>query len=289
MGDDCAETFLEDAEGPVREVLLSTYLLDATAVTNAQFATFVARTGYISNAEQAGWSFVFHSQVTASARAAVRQSAVAETPWWLSVDEACWRTPEGPGSDTAGRQNHPVVHVSWHDAAAYATWAGKRLPTEAEWEMAARSGMRGLRYPWGDEFRPSGQYRCNVWQGRFPDIDTGEDGFTGTCPVDAYAANAFGLYNMSGNVWEWCDDWWSASWHVANTHATRVNPRGPHSGTAKAIRGGSYLCHAAYCNRYRVSARSSNAPAASTGHMGFRCAADAVVGIDTSAQRRPEA
>ena len=274
MGDERIETFLDDAEGPVRRVSLSPFLLHTTAVTNAEFGEFVAYTGYVSDAERAGWSFVFHSQLADRARTAVRQGVVADAPWWLAVEGTFWKQPDGPGSHIVGRENHPVVHVSWRDAAAYSAWAGKRLPSEAEWEFAARGGLRGARYPWGDEFKPAGQHRCNTWQGRFPNINTGEDGFIGTCPVNTFAPNAFGLYNMAGNVWEWCSDWWSASWTVLPQADTWVNPQGAPTGAAKVIRGGSYLCHAAYCNRYRVSARSSSDPASTTGHMGFRCAAN---------------
>jgi len=259
MGSDSPDTFIDDAEGPVREVHLPPYLIDTAAVTNAQFAAFVADTGYVTDAEREGWSFVFLGRLHPAACMAVREGVVAEAPWWLAVERAFWRAPEGPGSAIGTRSDHPVVHVSWHDATAYAAWCGKRLPTEAEWEKAARGGLVQATYPWGDELRPEGQHRCNIWQGRFPDVDTGDDGYIGTCPVDAFEPNGYGLYNMAGNVWEWCADAWSAE-----------APR-----DARVIRGGSYLCHASYCNRYRVSARHFNSPVSSTGHMGFRCAADA--------------
>jgi formylglycine-generating enzyme required for sulfatase activity len=164
------------------------------------------------------------------------------------------------------------VHVSWKDARAYCRWAGLRLPTEAEWECAARGGLEQMRFPWGDEREPAGHYRMNVWHGTFPAHNTLEDGWLGTCPVDAFPPNGFGLHNTSGNVWEWCADWFHADFHV---EGPRENPRGPRHGQAKVIRGGSYLCHDSYCNRYRVAARSSNTGSSSTGNMGFRCARDA--------------
>jgi sulfatase modifying factor 1 len=274
MGCNDVDGFVDDGEGPVREVALSSYLIDSTAVRNREFAEFVEDTGYVTDAERIGWSFVFHALLRPEDRRAARSGVVADAPWWLAVDGACWRAPEGRDSNVEDRAEHPVVHVSWRDAAAFAAWRGKRLPTEAEWERAARGGLQQARYPWGDELKPEGRHRCNIWQGRFPDINTGEDGFLGTAPVDAFAANDYGLYNTSGNVWEWCADWWSASWHVPATRETRNDPRGPNDGTAKVIRGGSYLCHASYCNRYRVAARTHNGVDSSTGHMGFRCAAD---------------
>jgi len=273
MGGDDADAFLDDGEGPLREVAVSAFLIDALAVTNRQFAEFVADTKYVSDAERFGWSFVFREMVDPRAKIAVREGVVPDAPWWLAVDGACWHQPEGPGSAIDDRGEHPVVHVSWRDAAAYAGWAGKRLPTETEWERAARGGLPRARFPWGDELTPGGAHRCNIWQGRFPHINTGEDGYIGTAPVVAYDPNGYGLYNISGNVWEWCSDWWSTTWHVAATPETRSDPRGPATGTAKVMRGGSYLCHASYCNRYRVAARTHSGIDSSSGHIGFRCAA----------------
>jgi formylglycine-generating enzyme required for sulfatase activity len=226
-------------------------------------------TGYVTEAEQFGWSYVFARFLSAEVRRVSPRPP--DAPWWLGVQGATWDAPEGPGSDLASRGDHPVVHVSWTDAAAYASWAGKRLPTEAEWEYAARGGLEQARYPWGDELEPDGEHRCNIWQGNFPVKNTGDDGWVGTAPVTEFAPNGFGLHNVSGNVWEWCADWWSPTFHI---DGPRTDPKGPQEGTARVMRGGSYMCHESYCNRYRVAARSSNTPDSSTGNIGFRCARD---------------
>jgi formylglycine-generating enzyme len=263
-----------DGEGPSRSIVLDAFSIDATAVTNAQFARFVQATGHVTDAEQLGWSFVFAPAVHPAAAASIRRDvAIPRAPWWVAVQGACWSQPDGPGSQANDRADHPVVHVSWRDALAFATWAGKVLPTEAQWEVAARGGLHGARYPWGDELTPGDRHRCNIWQGRFPDLNLAEDGYLGTAPVDAFEPNGLGLFNMAGNVWEWCADWWSTAWHVPVNEQTRTNPQGPSTGDAKVIRGGSYLCHASYCDRYRVSARTFNTTCSSTGHMGFRCCA----------------
>ncbi|MGW4382453.1 formylglycine-generating enzyme family protein [Kitasatospora sp. NPDC004531] len=267
MGSDDREGFPADGEGPVRPVRLDPFLIDTRAVTNEQFAAFVADTGHRTEAERLGWSYVFAGFLPAALRRASPRPE--RTPWWCGVRGAAWDRPEGEGSDLADRADHPVVHVSWNDAAAYASWAGKRLPTEAEWEYAARGGLEQARYPWGDELDPDGAHRCNIWRGTFPTRNTATDGYRGTAPVDAFAPNGFGLYNTAGNVWEWCADWWTTAHPTARP---LVNPLGPQAGSARVIRGGSHLCHKSYCNRYRVAARSANTPDSSSGHTGFRCA-----------------
>ena len=182
--------------------------------------------------------------------------AVVGAEWWRQVYGADWRHPDGPQSTIEDRMDHPVVHVSWTDASAYCAWSGTRLPTEAEWEYAARAGSRGP-VPWGDELEPDGEHRMNVFQGRFPHENRCTDGYEGTAPVDAFPPNTFGLYNVTGNVWEWCHDWYDSSYYE---HSPRVNPMGPADGTLRVQRGGSYLCHESYCRRYRVSARLGSEP-----------------------------
>lgn len=268
MGTDDREGFPADGEGPVRKVTVHPFGIDRRAVSNARFAAFVAATGYVTDAERYGWSFVFGGLLPDDFP---ETRGVAGATWWRQVFGADWRNPEGPQPSVEGRMDHPCVHVSWNDAVTYCAWAGTRLPTEAEWEYAARGGLEQRRYPWGDELVPDDGYRCNIWQGTFPSHNTLEDGYLGTCPVDAFPPNGYGLHNASGNVWEWCADWFDATFHA---RGPREDPAGPPFGRMKTIRGGSYLCHDSYCNRYRVAARSSNSPDASTGNTGFRCAAD---------------
>lgn len=270
MGADDGLGHPDDGEAPVRPVRLRAFAVDPLTVTNARFATFVKATAYRTDAERHGGSFVFAAFVPPPVARRITR-AVAQAPWWLPVEGAYWKRPEGPGTRIAERPHHPVVHVSWNDARAYCEWAGARLPTEAEWERAARGGLEQRRYPWGDDLLPGGRHRCNIWQGRFPAANSAEDGYVGTAPAKSFRPNAFGLYNMVGNVWEWCADWFAAAHPEADV---LVDPTGPVAGTARVIRGGSYLCHDSYCNRYRVSARSANTPDSSTGNTGFRVAAD---------------
>ena len=269
MGSEDADGFPADGEGPVRAVTLRPFRIDPVAVSTARFAAFVDATGYVTEAERYGWSFVFAGLLPGDFPPT---RASAQAPWWRQVFGADWSHPEGPHSSIDDRGDHPVVHVAHTDALAYCAWARARLPTEAEWEYAARGGLEQARFPWGDELTPGGRHRCNVWQGRFPTTNTRDDGFLGTAPVDAFEPNGFGLFNVAGNVWEWCGDWFHPTFHGAGP---RRDPTGPPSGSAKVVRGGSYLCHASYCNRYRVAARTSNTPDSSTGNIGFRIARDA--------------
>ena len=267
MGTDYAHAFPADGEGPVRPVTLSAFRIDTFPVTNKDFAAFVGETGYRTESEIFSWSFVFWMHLPPDRLDELVEDTVAAAPWWCKVPGADWRHPEGPGSDVKRRANHPVVHVSWNDAAAYAAWAGNALPTEAQWEYAARGGLEQKLYPWGDDLTPDGKHRCNIWQGEFPRVDTAEDGFAGACPVDAFAPNGYGLYSITGNVWEWCADWF----HTAFDARPKTDPTGPQRGETKVMKGGSFLCHASYCNRYRVAARTSNTPDSAASNIGFRC------------------
>jgi formylglycine-generating enzyme len=265
MGSEDRFAYPGDGEGPVRRVTVSPFSIHAGAVTNHEFGEFVEETGFITDAERLGWSFVFAGLLPDDFPPT---RAVASAQWWRQVEGASWSRPDGPQTDLESRADHPVVHVSWNDAEAYCAWAKKRLPTEAEWEYAARGGLEQKVFPWGDELEPDGSHRMNVWQGVFPSENTVADGYYGTCPAHAYPANAYGLHNMTGNVWEWCSDWYSHDFH---TREKRTDPRGPGRGANRSTRGGSYLCHHSYCLRYRVAARNSMEPNSSTGNTGFRC------------------
>ncbi len=266
MGSEDALAYPADGEGPIREVETSAFWIDANAVTNARFAEFVDETDFTTEAESFGWSFVFAGLLPDDFPPT---EAVAQTPWWRKVDGASWSRPQGPESSVDDKLDHPVVHVSWNDAAAYCKWAGKRMPTEAEWERAARGGLESKAFPWGDELEPAGEHRMNVWQGDFPARNSLADGYLGTAPVDAFLPNEYGLLNATGNVWEWTEDWFHPTFRQRDR---KRNPAGPPRGTHKVQKGGSYLCHASYCRRYRPAARTGNTPDSSTGNLGFRCA-----------------
>lgn len=269
MGDAFDEGYAADGESPVHQVTLDEFRIDITTVTNEQFAPFVETTGYRTEAELFGSSAVFHLLVTADRKDVL--GVAAGTPWWLNVRGADWAHPTGPKSHWLAIPDHPVVHVSHADALAYCRWAGRRLPTEAEWEYAARGGLEGQRYPWGNELlSPNSEHLCNIWQGEFPLANTRADGYLGTAPVRSFPPNGYGLYEVSGNVWEWCADWFLPKYY---RKAPVSNPQGPTIGTGRVMRGGSYLCHDSYCNRYRVAARSWNTPESSSGNTGFRTVA----------------
>jgi sulfatase modifying factor 1 len=275
--------------GPEHRVRVGGFWMDATEVTNAQFAAFVQATGYVTVAERVPAKADFPD---APPEALVPGSSVFSPPkeavdlsdlraWWRYVPGACWRRPEGPGSTWKGREQHPVVQVAWSDAAAYARWAGKRLPTEAEWERAARGGVDGQLYAWGNDLRPGGRWMANIWQGPFPYHNTAEDGFAGTAPVRSFPPNAYGLYDMAGNVWEWCSDWYRADYYakVAAGRSVPRDPAGPDEsfdptepGIAKrVVRGGSFLCTDQYCTAYTVASRGRAEPSSGASNIGFRC------------------
>lgn len=240
-------------EGPAHEVTVKPFKLDRTEVTVGQFAKFVAATGYKTEAETFGWSGVFDPAKRG----------------WQKSDGATWREPDGPGSKP--KDDEPVCQISYNDALAYAKWAGKRLPTEAEWEFAARGGLKHKTYAWGDELRPGGKPVANWWQGIFPQKDTAEDGFTTRAPVGRFAPNGYGLLDMSANVWEWCADWYADDYYLKSP---KDNPTGPAEGTDRVIRGGSWMCSENYCNNYRVAGRSKTTPDTALNNLGFRCAKD---------------
>lgn len=266
MGDSFNEGNQGDGETPVHQVTLSAFSIDATAVTNSHFARFVEDTGYRTESEVYGTSAVFHLLV--QAESADILGAAAGTPWWMNVRGADWAHPFGPNSTWRDLPDHPVVQISWNDALAYCRWAGRHLPSEAQWEFAARGGLEGRRYPWGDDLLSSnGEHMCNIWQGEFPKQNSLDDGFLGTAPVRSFPPNGYGLHEMSGNVWEWCSDWFLPKYY---RNSPLNNPTGPTIGKGRVMRGGSYLCHDSYCNRYRVAARSFNSPDSASSNCGFR-------------------
>ena len=262
MGDGGSLGYLEDGE-IARPVTVAPFELSATAVTNDEFAAFIDATGWVTAAERFEWSFVFGGLLPDDFP---ETRGAAAAPWWRQVFGASWRCPEGPHSDLNGRGVHPVVHVSWDDAVAYASWTGDRLPTEPEWEYAARAGT-STQWPWGDDLEPGGVHRMNVFQGTFPSSNTGADGFASTCPVTTFDPNPWGLHNMLGNVWEWTAD-------VFTTDVLAAKPADDAAGTdlARTMKGGSYLCHESYCRRYRASARMGSTVDSSSGNVGFRVA-----------------
>jgi formylglycine-generating enzyme len=240
-------------EGPAHEVTLKPFWIDKREVTIAEFAKFVEATGYKTDAESAGWSVAFD----------------VKSGDWKKTEWASWKHPEGRGSNTLPDQ--PVTQVSWNDALAYARWAGKRLPTEAEWECAARGGLVGKKYAWGDELNPGGRMMANWWQGEFPSLNAKADGYVALAPVGRFPPNGYGLYDMIGNVWEWCADWFDESYY---TKSSRDNPTGPPDGSERVIRGGSWLCSETFCSNYRPAARSHATPNSAMNNLGFRCARD---------------
>ncbi len=286
-------------EKPAHRVSVRGFWMDEAEVTNAQFQRFIDATGYKTTAERppvleeimkqsppgtpppAPEVMVPGSLVFTMTSGPVSLDDFSQ--WWKWTPGANWRHPEGPGSDIKGRMEHPVVHVSWDDAVAYAQWAGKRLPTEAEWEYAARGGLNGQPYVWGQGPPKKGErWLCNIWQGHFPYQNTEEDGYLRTAPVKSYSPNGYGLYDMAGNVWEWCQDFYAADLYRQRGAATLHNPRGPETshdprhphGPSRVQRGGSFLCNDQYCLRYRPSARHGCSPDTGMSHVGFRCVMD---------------
>ena len=286
-------------EYPQHNVQVPGFWMDATEVTNLQFAEFVKATGYITTAERKpDWEELKKQVPPGTPKPAdsllVAASLVFTPPsspvpltdasiWWRWVTGASWKHPEGPSSTVEGKGNYPVVQVSWDDAMAYAKWAGKRLPTEAEWEFAARAGFSNQPYTWGSEGVDNGKQKANIWQGRFPDINKAEDGYKGAAPVKSFESNRYGLYDMAGNVWEWCSDWYRADYYQQfSPNVLTMAPKGPESSydpeepliPKRTVRGGSFLCHASYCASYRVSARMKTSPDTGLEHTGFRCVAN---------------
>ena len=256
-----------DGEGPRHKQTVHSFYIAPHETTNLEFLQFVRDTGYVTEAEIFGNSFVMYNLVSPELNDQIDQ-AVAGTPWWLPVGSASWFQPEGPDSNISRRWSHPVVHVSWHDAYAYCEWGHARLPSEAEWEMAARGGLEDRLFPWGNRETPFGQHYANVWQGEFPGHNSAEDGYVSTAPVGQFPPNRFGLFDMAGNVWEWVAD----SWRVPSEATS--GEESPSHEVDKVMKGGSFACHRDYCYRYRCAARSKNTADSSAVHIGFRCARD---------------
>jgi len=285
----CNDPAFTDAQ-PIHKVRLSGFWLDKTTVTNEQFDKFVKETNYITVAERTPQQKDFPNAKTENLVAGSLVFKAPEHPvplgnhyqWWQYVQGANWRHPEGPDSNIKDRMNHPVVHVAWQDTAAYAKWAHKRLPTEAEFEYAARGGLNQKTFSWGDQLKPNDKWQANIWQGHFPSHNTQEDGYFSTSPIGSFPANGFGLYDMTGNVWQWCSDWYRADYYKTLRNRITVNPQGPDDSfdpkeprVAKRVqRGGSFLCSDQYCARYLVGARGKGEPDSSSCHVGFRCAQD---------------
>lgn len=286
----CADESFPDAK-PIHQVRIKGFWLDKTPVTNEEFARFIRATGYKTVAERKPDAKDFPGAPPEN----LVPGAMVFTPpsesvskrshynWWRYVPGADWQHPEGPKTNLKKRWKHPVVQIAWEDAAAYAKWAGKRLPTEAEFEFAARGGLDRKEYSWGDEFKPGGKWRANLWQGTFPYNNSGEDGFASTSPVASFPPNGYGLYDMTGNVWEWCRDWYRSDYYRQFAGVSLANdPQGPTdsfdpnepSVPKRVQRGGSFLCTDQYCARYVVGSRGKGEPSSGCSNVGFRCAAD---------------
>jgi formylglycine-generating enzyme required for sulfatase activity len=268
MGDGTGDGRYRDGETPLHPVELKGFSIDVHTVTNDDFARFAEDTGYRTESEVLGYSAVFHLAFDGDEVDLLGRPP--QTPWWLGVTGADWRHPGGRHSTLEGLGDHPVVQVSWNDAHAYCVWADRRLPTEAEWEYASRGGLDGARYPWGDELLIDGKWNCNIWQGVFPTDNDLDDGYLTTAPAQHFHPNGYGLYQTVGNVWEWCQDWYHPDYYQ---HSPAVAPTGPDAGQQRIMRGGSFLCHDSYCNRYRNSARSQNTPDSAMSNAGFRTTA----------------
>ena len=270
MGADLKNEVEVDKEGPSRIIEVEPFAIAKYPVTNKDFQEFFLETGYVTEAEKFGFSYVFHALLNEEQKLTGKEAAGTER--WYEIPDASWRKPEGTGSTIQDRMDHPVVHVSWNDAQAFAKWANLRLPTEAEWEFAARGGKEGLEFPWGNDFMQDGQYHANTFQGDFPENLTDDDGFLSTAPVKTYEANGFGLYQMSGNVYEWCINPGGidlSEFETKNVDQFMQENSG-YSEDLKALKGGSFLCSPQYCKRYRTASRNSSTANSSSHHVGFR-------------------